>query len=110
VSKVNSGCHSGISYSRRCPAIKNSSEASDLVSAFYRHYYRHKLVNVPSCVMSVYFPGVSGGFEGSGSAGESESDDSESESSLGTVGIIVVVVVIVGILVIGVVIYFVVRK
>jgi hypothetical protein len=112
VAEINNACHSSISYSNRCPQIKNSKEAKALVSSFYRYFYRHKLVNVPQCVMDVYFPGVSEGFEGSGgSAGDSESDSSDSsEGSLGTVGIIVVVVVIVGILIIGVIIYFIVRK
>jgi uncharacterized membrane protein YdbT with pleckstrin-like domain len=110
--RINSACHSGISYSKRCPELAHTSEADNLTSAYYRYFYRHKLVNVSICVLDVYFPSVDSGFEGSGSAGSLTEDDTSTSgsSSLGTIGIIVVVVVITGIVIIGVIVYIVVRK
>jgi len=110
--QINRLCHSKISYSRRCPQLSGTAQVKELERTFYSHYYRHKLVNVPSCVLDVLFPSVSDTFEDSGS-GDSEDDSSESStssSSLGTIGIVVIIVVIVAILVLGVATYFVIRK
>ena len=110
--QINRLCHSKISYSRRCPQLAGTSQIQELEETFYKHYYRHKLINVPQCVLEVLFPSVQDDFDdsGSGSSEEDESESSESSGSLGTIGIIVIIVVIVAILVLGVATYFVIRK
>jgi len=60
----------------------------NLKTTFYTYTYRHRLVGMPDCAISVLFPATD-------SIKSDEEDGDSSARQLGSVGIVVIVVVVI---------------